>query len=133
MIEVFAYGTLRDVQYQQALFDATMPMRPATLADWQIVLHEGGFLTLVHAPGEIVHGDLLLLDEEALGIADAWEEVPLYERLRVEACSATGEPVPCWVYVRATASRERPAPGVLARHNRRDVLSRIRAFRLSRG
>jgi gamma-glutamylcyclotransferase (GGCT)/AIG2-like uncharacterized protein YtfP len=133
MIEVFAYGTLRDPQYQQALFDATMPMRPATLADWQIVVHEGGFLTLIPAPGATVQGDLVLLDEEALAIADAWEEVPLYERLRVEVRTAGGEPVPCWVYVRATASRECPAPGELARHNRRDVLSRIRAFRLSRG
>jgi gamma-glutamylcyclotransferase (GGCT)/AIG2-like uncharacterized protein YtfP len=133
VIEVFAYGTLRDAQYQQALFDAPMPMRPATLADWQIVVHEGGFLTLIPAPGEIVHGDLVQLDDEALAIADAWEEVPLYERLRVEACAAGGAPVACWVYVRATASRVRPAPGELARHTRREVLSRIRAFRLSRG
>jgi gamma-glutamylcyclotransferase (GGCT)/AIG2-like uncharacterized protein YtfP len=133
MIEVFAYGTLRDAQYQQALFDATMPMRPATLVDWQIVVHEGGFLTLIRAPGELVYGDLVLLDEEALAIADAWEEVPLYQRLRVEATAADGAPVPCWVYVRATDSRVRPAPGELARHTRRDVLSRIRAFRLSRG
>lgn len=133
MIEVFAYGTLRDPQYQQALFDATMPLRPATLPDWQIVVHEGGFLTLIRAPGEVVHGDLVLLDDEALAIADAWEEIPLYERLRVEARDAGGAPVPCWVYVRATGSRVRPAPGELARHSRREVLSRIRAFRLSRG
>jgi gamma-glutamylcyclotransferase (GGCT)/AIG2-like uncharacterized protein YtfP len=133
MIEVFAYGTLRDLQYQRALFDVPMPTRPATLDGWQVVVHEGGFLTLVAAPGETVAGDLVALDDEALAIADAWEEVPLYERLRAEARTAAGESVPCWVYVRPTASRERPSAGALARHARREVLARIRDFRRGAG
>lgn len=133
MIEVFAYGTLRDPQYQRALFDIAMPTRPATLDGWFVVVHEGGFLTLVAAPGESVAGDLVALDDEALAIADAWEEVPLYARLRAEARDASGERVPCWVYVRPTASRERPPPGELARHARREVLERIRDFRHGAG
>jgi gamma-glutamylcyclotransferase (GGCT)/AIG2-like uncharacterized protein YtfP len=133
MIEIFSYGTLRDPQYQRALFDCTMPTRPATLAGWQVVVHEGGFLTLVAAPGEVVSGDLVALDDDALAIADAWEEVPLYHRLRAEATTADGESVPCWVYVRPTDSRERPSPGELARHARRDVLARIRDFRRGLG
>jgi gamma-glutamylcyclotransferase (GGCT)/AIG2-like uncharacterized protein YtfP len=133
MIEVFAYGTLRDPQYQRALFDVTMPMRPALLDGWLVVVHEGGFLTLVRAPGETVAGDLVALDDETLTIADAWEEVPLYERLQSEARTAAGELVPCWVYVRPTASRERPAAGELARHARREVLERIRDFRRGSG
>jgi gamma-glutamylcyclotransferase (GGCT)/AIG2-like uncharacterized protein YtfP len=133
MIEVFAYGTLRDPQYQRALFDISMPTRPATLEGWRVVVHEGGFLTLIPAPGETVSGDLVALDDEALAIADAWEEVPLYARLRAEARAATGETVPCWVYVRPTASRERPSPGELARHARREVLERIRDFRRGSG
>jgi gamma-glutamylcyclotransferase (GGCT)/AIG2-like uncharacterized protein YtfP len=133
MIEVFAYGTLRDAQYQRALFDCPMPTRPATLAGWQVVVHEGGFLTIVAAPGESVSGDLVALDDDALAIADAWEEVPLYERRHAFATTADGDEVACWVYVRPTASRERPAPGKLALHARREVLERIRDFRRGRG
>jgi gamma-glutamylcyclotransferase (GGCT)/AIG2-like uncharacterized protein YtfP len=134
VIEVFAYGTLRDPQYQRALFDCPMPTRPATLAGWMVVVHEGGFLTLTPAPEESVEGDLVALDEEALAIADAWEEVPLYVRLRAQARPDGGDgDVPCWVYVRPTESRERPAPGQLARHARREVLERIRDFRRGRG
>jgi gamma-glutamylcyclotransferase (GGCT)/AIG2-like uncharacterized protein YtfP len=132
VIEVFAYGTLRDPQYQRALFDCPMPTRPATLDGWMVVVAEGGFLTIVAAPGETVAGDLVALDEEALAVADAWEEVPLYARLRAEARSSDGEAIPCWVYVRPTDSRERPVEGMLARHARREVLARIRDFRLRR-
>jgi gamma-glutamylcyclotransferase (GGCT)/AIG2-like uncharacterized protein YtfP len=133
MIEVFSYGTLRDPQYQRALFDCTLPTRTATLDGWLVVVADGGFLTLVRAPGATAHGALVSMDEEALAIADAWEEVPLYARLRVEARDAAGAFVPCWVYVRPTESREQPSPGELARHTRRDVLARIRDFRRSGG
>jgi len=128
-MEVFAYGTLRDPEYQQALFDRTLPMRPATLAGWLAVVAEGGYLTLVRAPGETAGGDLLTLDDDALALADAWEEVPLYERLTVEARAADGSFVAAWVYVRPSASRERAPRGMLARHERRTVLAQIRSFR----
>ncbi len=129
MIEVFAYGTLRDREYQRALFDRTLPMRPATLAGWLAVVAEGGYLTLVRAPGETVAGDLLTVDAGALALADAWEEVPLYERLAAEARTADGSTVAAWVYVRPSASRERPPQGMLARHDRPTVLAQIRRFR----
>ena len=133
MIELFAYGTLRDSEYQQALFDRTLPTRPATLPDWLAVVAEGGYLTLVRAPGETVTGDLVTLDDAALAMADAWEEVPLYERLRVEARTADEVSVPAWVYVRPSASRERAPAGLLARHDRATVLAQIRSCRLNCG
>ena len=128
-MEIFAYGTLRDREYQQALFDRALPMRPASLADWIAVVAEGGYLTLVRAPGETVSGDLLTVDDDALALADAWEEVPLYERLHAEARAADGSPVAAWVYVRPSDSRERAPHGMLARHERRAVLAQIRNFR----
>jgi gamma-glutamylcyclotransferase (GGCT)/AIG2-like uncharacterized protein YtfP len=128
-MEIFAYGTLRDTEYQLALFGRTLPARPATLPGWLAVFAEGGFLTLVRAPDETVTGELVTLDESALAIADAWEEVPLYERFAVEARAAGGAAVAAEVYVRPSTSRERAAPGVLAAHERAEVLSRIRAFR----
>jgi gamma-glutamylcyclotransferase (GGCT)/AIG2-like uncharacterized protein YtfP len=131
--EVFAYGTLRDAEYQQALFDRTLPMRPATLPGWLAVVAEGGYLTVVRAAAETLTGDLVTLAAAELTLADAWEEVPLYERLRVQAHSASGTPVAAWLYVRPSASRERAPVGMYARHDRATVLAQIRRFRLTRG
>jgi gamma-glutamylcyclotransferase (GGCT)/AIG2-like uncharacterized protein YtfP len=128
-MEIFAYGTLRDAEYQQALFDRALRTRPAVLPGWLVVIAEGGFLTLVPAAGETASGDLVTVDDAALAIADAWEEVPLYARLEVEAHAGDGATVTASVYVRETMSTERATAGMLARHARRDVLAQIRAFR----
>jgi gamma-glutamylcyclotransferase (GGCT)/AIG2-like uncharacterized protein YtfP len=122
---LFVYGTLRDAEYQRALFGRTLPMRPATLPDWAAVVAENGYLTLVRAPGERVDGDLIVLDDDALALADAWEEVPSYERLPIEARDGGGAMVPALVYVRPTASTERAGSGVLASHERAAVLAQI--------
>jgi gamma-glutamylcyclotransferase (GGCT)/AIG2-like uncharacterized protein YtfP len=121
---LFVYGTLRDAEYRLALFARAIPARPATLADWTVVIAETGYFTLVRAPGETVSGDLLALDDAALARADAWEETA-YERLHVEARDASGTAVPASVYVRPTESRERPPAGLLARHERAHVLAQI--------
>jgi gamma-glutamylcyclotransferase (GGCT)/AIG2-like uncharacterized protein YtfP len=128
-MEIFAYGTLRDAEYQQALFDRALPTRPAVLRGWLVVIAEGGFLTLVRAAGETATGDLVTVGDAALAIADAWEEVPLYARLEVEAHTGDGATVAASVYVRETTSTERALAGMLARHTRSDVLAQIRAFR----
>lgn len=128
MIEVFAYGTLRDPEYQFALFGRVLPMRPASLPGWLAVVAEGGYLSLVRSGGESAAGDLLALDAAALALADAWEEVPLYERLPVEVRSG-GATVAAFVYVRPTASRERAPVGALAALDRATVLATIRTFR----
>jgi gamma-glutamylcyclotransferase (GGCT)/AIG2-like uncharacterized protein YtfP len=125
--EVFAYGTLRDAEYQRALFGCDVPMRPATLADWLAVVAETGYFTLVPAPGETVDGDLITLDDEHLALADAWEDVD-YERLLIEARDAGGS-VPAFVYVRPTESRERIPSGTLSATPRPAVLAQIRALR----
>jgi gamma-glutamylcyclotransferase (GGCT)/AIG2-like uncharacterized protein YtfP len=129
VIALFAYGTLRDAEYQRALFDRTPAMQPATLAGWRPVVAESGYLTIVRAPGECVNGDVVLLDEHELAIADGWEEVPLYERVSIEARALDGAPIACWVYVRATALHERAPAGRLAGRPRAEVLARIRAYR----
>jgi len=122
---LFVYGTLRDEEYQRALFGRALPMRPATLPDWATVLAENGYLTVIRAPGERVNGDLIALDDDALALADAWEDVPSYERLPIEARDGAGAAVPAFVYVRATASTERAPGGVLAGHERAAVLAQI--------
>jgi gamma-glutamylcyclotransferase (GGCT)/AIG2-like uncharacterized protein YtfP len=128
VIELFAYGTLRDAEYQAALFGRALPTRPATLPGWLAVVAEGGYLTVVRAAGETVSGDLVTLDDAQLAIADAWEEVPLYERLQVDVRDAHDAIVPAWLYVRPTASRERAPAGMLTHHPRSVVLAQIRAI-----
>ena len=129
MSELFAYGTLRDREYQGALFDRTVPARPATLPGWRAVVADGGYLTIVPAAGDEVAGDLLTLDDAALAIADAWEDVPLYRRVGVAVRPADGTAVNAQVYVRPSDSRERAPAGILARHPREDVLAQIRELR----
>jgi len=128
MNQLFAYGTLRDPEYQQALFDRKLATRPATLPDWVAVVAENGYLTLTPACGETVRGELLALDDAALALADAWEDVD-YERLPIEARAANGERVAAFVYVRPTASRARPPAGTLALHPREHVLAAIARVR----
>jgi len=129
MIEIFAYGTLRDAEYQHALFGRVLPARPAVLAGWRVVVAESGFFTIVPDPAASVAGDVVMLDDDALEIADAWEDVPLYERLPVDVTADDGTHVAAYVYVRPTASRERPPENALAQHDRDIVLECIHAFR----
>jgi len=124
MNQLFAYGTLRDPEYQAALFDRRLTARPATLPDWTAVVAENGYLTLVRAPGESAGGELLALDDATLALADAWEDVQ-YERLLLEVRDANGNRVPAFVYVRPTAARERAPAGMLANHPREHVLAAI--------
>ena len=108
---------------------------PPRCPGWVAVVAESGYLTVVRAPGESVRGDLIALDDAALALADGWEEVPLYERLRLEARRQRRRPR--WTASSTfgpTASRERPARGgVRAPRPRARVLAEIRAFRAGAG
>jgi gamma-glutamylcyclotransferase (GGCT)/AIG2-like uncharacterized protein YtfP len=128
--ELFVYGTLRDAEYQRALFGCEVPARPATLSGWLAVVAENGYFTIVRAAGETVSGDLVTLDDEQLALADTWEasEDVVYERLRIEAHDVTGA-IPAFVYVRPTESRERIEPGTLASKPRATVLAQIHTVR----
>ena len=128
MTALFTYGTLRDPEYQQALFDRQLPMRPATLTGWRIVIAESGYLTIVSAPGERIAGDVISLDAAALERADGWEG-PDYARLAAVALADDGSEIACQVYVKPTAVRDPAPPGALAAHTRTEVLAEIRAYR----
>jgi len=127
--DLFAYGTLRDPEFQRELFGRALPMRSATLPDWATVITESGYLTIVAWPGNRLAGALLTLDDDALAIADAWEEVPLYDRQKMRVSTHDGVTLDAWVYVRATPSRERAPDGALAAHDRLDIIADIRRFR----
>jgi gamma-glutamylcyclotransferase (GGCT)/AIG2-like uncharacterized protein YtfP len=128
MIPLFVYGTLRDEEYQRALFDRVFPPIPARLTGWMVVVAESGYFTIVESAQAHVDGALLELDDAALALADRWEDVPVYERRNV-IVDVAGKPRTAFVYVRKTALREPPPSGVLATHDREHVLAAIRACR----
>jgi gamma-glutamylcyclotransferase (GGCT)/AIG2-like uncharacterized protein YtfP len=132
MTELFAYGTLRDAEYQLALFDRTLPTRPATLRGWRTAFTPSGYLTLVRDEKASVSGALVTLDAAAREVADAWEEVPLYELCAVRARDEHGAEVACHTYVRPSESGEPAPPDALARFDRAAVLEAIRVFRATR-
>jgi gamma-glutamylcyclotransferase (GGCT)/AIG2-like uncharacterized protein YtfP len=68
------------------------------------------------------------LDAAGLAIADEWEDVPTYERIRVRTHDDRGA-VDAWLYVRLTAARTVPPADALALHDEATVLAAIRAFR----
>jgi len=129
----FSYGTLLDPEYQRELFGRSVPTVPATLSDWQAVFTATGYLTIVPQPGASVSGALVTVNERELAICDAWEEVPLYERVDVRAIDAHGTATATWAYVRPLAAGEPAPPGVLARAPRADIIRTIRRFRAEGG
>ena len=132
MTPLFAYGTLRSLVFQRALFDEIYPTRPATLAGWRVVVSENGYFSVVADRAATAHGDLVQLDARGLAIADEWEDVPTYERIRVRAHDPERGAVDAWLYVRPTRSRAEPPPDALALHDEATVLAAIRAFRSPR-
>jgi gamma-glutamylcyclotransferase (GGCT)/AIG2-like uncharacterized protein YtfP len=125
----FAYGTLLDPDYQRALLGTAVPTEPATLDGWSAVFTESGYLTLLRQPGAEVRGALVTVDDAELAICDAWEEVPLYERVPVEVVLDDGTRIASWAYIRAVESGEPAPPGELSRMPREAVIAAIRQFR----
>jgi gamma-glutamylcyclotransferase (GGCT)/AIG2-like uncharacterized protein YtfP len=133
MLPLFAYGTLRDPDFQRELFARTFPMRPALVRDFIVVSTGGGYLAAVPHPGATIAGALVELDAAGYAIADAWEDRTVYDRVEIEARTGDGRPERCWMYVYA-----RPVAGGASVTDRRltdrtrdEVMADIRAFRAS--
>jgi hypothetical protein len=91
---LFGYGTFRRADWRDAIFGAVYPAEPATIAGWRRIATPSGYLslreTLPHLGSDLVQGVLIELDTVGWAIADAWEEVPIYERRDVEVNSMRG-------------------------------------------
>jgi len=94
----FSYGTLLDPEYQRELFGRSVPTEPATCHGWQAVFTPSGYLTIVPQPDAVVVGALVTVDERELAICDAWEEVPLYERVALSVTRRDGSAVATWAF-----------------------------------
>jgi len=132
---LFGYGTFRDPEWRVAILGADYPWEPAVLRGWQRVTFAAyDYLSIRESPYEIVEGVLVELDETGWRVADAWEEVPKYVRVPVEARTAS-DLVVARSYVFA-GSHDDAVPleddGALASISRGDVERSIRAFARTR-
>jgi gamma-glutamylcyclotransferase (GGCT)/AIG2-like uncharacterized protein YtfP len=129
ILPLFAYGTLRDPEYQRELFARTYPMRRARVEGFIVVSTGGGYLAAIPRTGGIIDGALVELDAPGYAIADAWEDRTIYDRVSVEARVESGRIVPAYLYVQLAARGEPVTDGRLADRARADVIADIRAFR----
>ncbi|GAC1414027.1 MAG: hypothetical protein NVSMB5_01430 [Candidatus Velthaea sp.] len=129
MLPLFSYGMLRDSQAQRALFDCEYPTRPATLHDYAVVDTGGEYLSAVMHAGRRIRGSLIALDERGYAVADRWEDLEVYTRIRAIATDERGQPVACFVYLRPAASGPPVDDGRIANVTQDEILADIRRFR----
>lgn len=84
MLTLFVFGTLTNPLVRKALFGEEIFSQTAVLKDYQKYLADDGYLFIKKATGELVEGQLIRLSTAQQQIADAWEDVPLYQLIPVE-------------------------------------------------
>lgn len=126
---LFAYGTLRDPEYQRELFGAEFTMEPARIRGFSVRASTGGYLAAVADPAGVIDGALVHLDAAARLVADAWEDLTVYARAAAVARLADGRDVACFLYVRAGIAGPPVTDGRLTDRSRADVITDIRRFR----
>jgi len=131
MLPLFAYGTLRDPEYQRELFERTFPQRPAQVRGYAVVSTGGGYLAAAPRPGETIAGVLVELDLAAYAVADAWEDLTVYERIEVTAYGRGERLERCFMYVQPSALGKPVMDGRRSDRARADVIADIRRFRAS--
>jgi len=132
---LFGYGTFRDPRWRREILGAEYPWEPATLRGWQRVTFPAyDYLSIRESEFDLVEGVLVELDEIGWRVADAWEEVPKYVRVAVEARTAS-DLVVARSYVFAGSHDDAVAlddDNVLASIPHRDVERAIVAFARTR-
>jgi gamma-glutamylcyclotransferase (GGCT)/AIG2-like uncharacterized protein YtfP len=100
---LFAYGSLLDPVIQKQLFKRTLtPEGQAVLFDWKKHTHEE-YPFITEEKGSYVKGEIIVLTEKELSIADKWEEAPeVYQRKKLVVQLMDGNPMKAWVYTRET-------------------------------
>ncbi len=100
---LFAYGSLLDPVIQKQLFKRTLtPEGHAVLFDWKKYTHEE-YPFITAEKGSHVKGEIIVLTEKELSIADKWEEAPeVYQRKKLVVQLMDGSSMKAWVYTRET-------------------------------
>ncbi|BDE05142.1 hypothetical protein WPS_04180 [Vulcanimicrobium alpinum] len=139
-LPLFGYGTFRDEQWRARILGASYAWEDAVLAGYRrVVITASGYLSIEPSAFDRVEGVLISLDGAGWAVADAWEDVPNYHRVRVDVQTARGLVAAC-TYVYAASTHVEPVAGLalLAALANEEVERAIGAFapvrdRLRRG
>jgi gamma-glutamylcyclotransferase (GGCT)/AIG2-like uncharacterized protein YtfP len=109
--QLFGYGTFRKTAWRNAILGAEYPAQPATLRGYRRIATGSGYLSLRESLFDIalIEGVLVELDEVGWRIADAWEEVPKYQRVEIVVNTMHG-PLAALTYI-CTESAGPPVDG----------------------
>ncbi len=133
MLPLFAYGTLRDPDYQRELFGRTYQMHRARVADYIVLSTPTGYLAAAPRPGSAIDGAIVEIDAFGWEIADAWEDRSVYDRIDVQAYRPDGQIIACLMYVQIGGDGEPALGAQLADRTRAEVIADIRRFRAALG
>jgi gamma-glutamylcyclotransferase (GGCT)/AIG2-like uncharacterized protein YtfP len=127
---LFVYGTLKDEEMRRALFETQVPCEPACLRGYSLQ-SDGEFFFAFPHPDGLIRGSVLSLNEPQLALADLWEDVPSYSRVRVMVDLHDGEGE-AWVYIRLGVEGRIASPEEVSSLPRDEVLKMIADFHKSR-
>ncbi len=128
-LPLFAYGTLRDAEFLRELFGRTFSMQAARVRDFIVVRTATGYLAATPRTGSIVEGCIVAVDATVYPLADAWEDLTVYDRIAIDADLRDGTTRRCWMYVQPGAQGPAVTDGRASVHPRADVVAEIRRFR----
>lgn len=130
---LFTYGTFQDPEIQKILFGDTRITKQATLQEWALFASDDdGYLFIKPDSKGSVKGSVMELDETDLQIADRWEDVPFYEREKVDIQLEDDSVIRSWTYTRRQATGKRYFGSRYSLKDRETVLAIARDSRKHR-
>lgn len=111
-----------------ALFGEAVPSQPSALSEYRLECGDGFLFATPHSDS-CVEGLVLSLTNDQIALADLWEDVPLYSRIKTVVKSLSG-PLEAWVYVRPSAPTGHlpPDPAFVTTFPRPTILRMMRSL-----
>lgn len=111
----FAYGANISRDHMAKACPGSQFQGCAALSDMELIINEWGWATVVHSPGEVVHGALWTLTADCEAVLDTQENVGegFYTKQCMVVVDANGQNQEVMVYVAACSEPGVPNPGYL--------------------
>lgn len=118
---LFAYGTLMDPEMRAMLLKEEINAEKAVLLNYALK-ENGDYYFISETMGASVEGVVIKVTEDQLLLADQWEEIPYYQRIKVPV-NINDKTIESWAYVRNYAD------GKIIESNMASSLERSEVFR----
>lgn len=128
---LFVYGTLKDKDVQKILFEKELNCKEARLYDWAVFEDVDGYYYISRSNDDVVEGLVLELNAKQLEIADKWEEVPIYNREKVQiVIDETGSKETVWVYTKYKSENyKKVLDKTISNKSKDEVLDEVQRFK----